>query len=247
MNASSRYIHPGPFWALAFALAVAVASCGKSGTGLNGGAGPGGGGASQGVRIVNGYTQPVDVLVDGVLVLSSVTSGALDSTQQAAGSHTVALRASGTTASVSVPVSTVAGAWRTIAAVRWGSSLGASELEDTNAVVPVGATKVRVLHLAPNAGEIEVARTQPDWLAPPLVGWKSPFLYDSTVTDPLANPYIQSTVGAWDVRAWLKPSGDSLGWNGATARVTFTLASGEKRTVLVLDKAGGGIQLSVIE
>ncbi len=187
------------------------------------------------------------MLVDGALVLSSVAPGALDSTAQGAGTHTVALRASGTTASVSVPVSTVEGAWRTIAAVRWGSALAASELEDTNAVVPAGATKVRVLHLAPNAGEIEVARTQPDWLAPPLVGWKTPFLYDSMMSDPLANPYYQSTVGPWEVRVWLKPSGDSLGWAGATARAAFTLASGEKRTVLVLDKPGGGIQLSVIE
>jgi hypothetical protein len=247
VNAWFRFVHPGSAWVLASTLAVAVAGCGKDGTGPADGTGPGGGGAGQGVRIVNGYTLPVDVLVDGVLVLSSVATGALDSTQQAAGSHTVALRTSGTTTSVSVPVSTVAGGWRTIAAVRWGSSLGASEFEDSNAVVPAGATKVRVLHLAPNAGEIEVARTQPDWLAPPLVGWKIPFLYDSAVTDPLANPYYQSTVGMWDVRAWLKPSGDSLGWNGATARVTFTLASGEKRTVLVLDKPGGGIQLRVIE
>jgi hypothetical protein len=242
MNARSRFVHPGSIWAFASVLAVSATSCGKDGTGP---AGTGGGG--QGVRIVNGYTQPVDVLVDGALLLSSVAPGTLDSTPQGAGSHTVALRASGTTTSVSVPVSTVAGAWRTIAAVRWGSSLGASALEDTNAIVPAGATKVRVLHLAPNAGEIEVARTQPDWLAPPLIGWTSPFLYDSTVTDPLANPYYQSTVGTWDVRAWLKPSQDSLGWAGATARVTFTLASGEKRTVLVLDKPGGGIQLSVIE
>jgi Domain of unknown function (DUF4397) len=247
MSTCCRFIRPGSVWVLAAALAVAVASCGTDGTGPNDGTGTQDSGAGQGVRIVNGYTQPVDVLVDGALVLSGVAAGALDSTPQAAGSHQVVLRASGTTTSVSVPASTVAGAWTTVAAVRWGSSLGASELDDSNAVVPAGATKVRVLHLAPNAGEIEVARTQPDWLAPPLVGWKSPFLYDSTVTDPLANPYYQSTVGTWDVRAWLKPSGDSLGWNGTTARVTFTLASGEKRTVLVLDRPGGGIRLSVIE
>jgi len=49
------------------------------------------------------------------------------------------------------------------------------------------------------------------------------------------------------VRAWLKPSEVPLGWDGTTARVSFSLTSGEKRTVLVLDKPGGGIELSVID
>ena len=247
MNARSRFIRLVSVWILASAVAVAAASCGKDGTSPNDGTGPPGGASGQGVRIVNGYTQPVDVIVDSALVLSSLAPGAVDSAQQVTGAHTVAIRTTGTTASVSMPVSTVAGAWRTIAAVRWGSSLGASELGDSNAVVPAGATKVRVLHLAPNAGQIEVASTRPDWAAPPLVGWTEPFLYDSTVTDPLANPYYQSTVGTWEIRVWLKPSGDVAGWDGATARARFTLRSGEKRTVLVLDKPGGGIQLSVIE
>jgi hypothetical protein len=39
----------------------------------------------------------------------------------------------------------------------------------------------------------------------------------------------------------------ALGWDGTTARVTFAPASGERRTVLVLDKPGGGIRLSVME
>src|SRR5438128_631101 len=84
--------------------------------------------AGQGVRIVNAYTQPVDVLVDGALVVSSVPPAQVDTVRQGAGAHTLALR-----------------------------------------------------------------------------------------------------------------------WDGTTARVTLTLASGEKRTVLVLDKTGGGIRLSVIE
>jgi hypothetical protein len=202
----------------------------------------------QGFRVVNAFAQPVDVLVDGTLAASAVAPGQIDSVGQAAGVHTVALRATGTTTSSSVQLRTAAGAIRTVVAFRWGGSLSASALEDSNAIVPAGATKVRVLHFAPNAGEIEVARTQPDWLAPPLIGWKSPFLYDSaTVNDRLANPYYQSTVGTWDVRAWLKPSENALGWGGTAAKVTFTLASGEKRTVLVLDKPGGGIRLSVIE
>lgn len=217
-------------------LAGTVSGCGESATSAQ---------AAQGVRIVNAYTQPVDVFVDGALVASSVPPGQLDSVEQDAGAHTVELRVSGATASVSVPLTTVAGAFSTIAAVRSGGTLSASALDDTNAVVPTGATKVRVLHLAPNAGEIQVFRTQPDWGTP--IEWQFPFLYDSAAISSLGNPYFQSTVGTWDIRAWRKPSEVALGWDGTTARVTLTLASGEKRTVLVLDKPGGGIRLSVIE
>jgi hypothetical protein len=218
-------------------LALAIWSgCGETATSVQ---------AGQGVRIVNAYTQPVDVYVDGALVVSSVPPGHLDSVQQGAGVHTVALRVRGATASVAVPLRTEAGAFRTIAAVRSGGALSASVLDDTNAVVPAGATKVRVLHLAPNAGEIQVFRTQPDWGTP--IEWQFPFLYDSAAISSLGNPYLQSTVGTWDTRAWRKPSEVALGWDGTTARVTLTLASGEKRTVLVLDGPGGGIRLSVIE
>jgi len=220
-------------------LALALSACAKDASGPQG--------AAQGVRVINAYTQPVDVLVDGVLAASGVPAGELDSIAQSTGAHTVQLRVTGSTATVSLSVRTEAGGLRTIAAVRSGGALAASALDDTNAVVPAGATKVRVLHLAPNAGEIEVGRTQPDWLSPPLIGWKIPFLYDSARMDPLANPYYQSTVGTWDVRAWRKPSEDALGWSGTTARVTMQVASGEKRTVMVLDAPGGGIRLSVID
>ena len=39
----------------------------------------------------------------------------------------------------------------------------------------------------------------------------------------------------------------ALGWDSTAARLSLALASGEKRTVLVLDKPGGGIRLSMIE
>ncbi len=196
------------------------------------------------LRIVNAYTQPVDVLVDGSVALTGVLPATVDTVQPDAGNHAVALRASGSI-SASLQVQTESGTVRTVAAMRSGTTLAISALDDTNAIVPPGATKVRVLHFAPNAGEIQVFRTQPDWSTP--VEWQFPFLYDSLLTDPLDGTYYQSTVGTWDIRAWRKPSEVSLGWDGTTARASFTLASGEKRTVLVLDKPGGGIQLSVIE
>ena len=222
--------------------ALLVAACAKESATTQ----PEGGGTSvHGLRIVNAYTQPVDVLVDGALAASSVAPGDIDSLAQAAGSHTVSVRASGTSALITLNVTTGTGAMHTVVVVRRGPSFSASEFGDTNAIVPAGATKVRVFHLAPNAGEIQVFRTQPDWGTP--IEWQFPFLYDSALTDPLAHPYYQSTVGTWDIRGWRKPSGVSLGWGGTSARVAFALAGGEKRTVLVLDEPGGGIRLAVVD
>lgn len=195
-------------------------------------------------RVINGFPGPVDVLVDGSLSAASVAAGALDTVAGSAGAHTVQLRPAGTSTPVSIGVTTAAGTMPTLAAIRVNGALNVSDLADTNAIVPSGATKVRVLHLAPNAGEIQVFRTQPDYGTP--VEWQFPFLYDSVITA-LNNPYIQSTVGTWDIRAWRKPSEVSLGWDGTAARATISLASGQKATVVVLDKPGGGIQLSVIE
>jgi hypothetical protein len=196
-----------------------------------------------GVRVVNAYAQPVDVIVDGAVAVSGVQPGHVDTALASVGSHAVALRAAGTT---TPGLQMRTGSVQTVVALRFGASLAADTIGDTNAIVPPGATKVRVLHLAPNAGEIQVFRTQPDWSTP--MEWQFPFLYDSvTINDPMAHPFLQSTVGTWDIRAWRKPSEVGLGWDGTTARVTFDLKSGEKRTVMVLDKPGGGIELSVID
>ena len=215
-----------------------LAACGES-------TGPGNGssGAPSSLRVVNAFGVPVDVYVDGALAVSAVPSGQIDTLQPAAGGHTVAFATSGGTPA-SVRVTTAGPAIATVAAVRRGAALAASDLSDTAAIVPAGATKVRVLHLAPNAGEISVYRTQPDWGTP--IAWQFPFNYDSVTTGPCC-PYYQSTVGTWDIRAWRTPAEDSLGWAGTTAHVTVSLGSGEKRTVLVLDKAGGGIKLRVID
>lgn len=220
------------------ALALVFSACGKDST-------------TQvavdvhGLRIVNAYTRPVDVLVDGTLAASAISPGAVDSVPQEAGGHAVAFRATGTTGLVTLNTTTGTGALRTLVVVRNGASFSAGEFGDTNAIVAAGKTKVRVFHLAPNAGEIQVFRTQPDWSTP--IEWQFPFLYDSALTDPLAHPYYESTVGTWDIRAWRKPSEVALGWSGTTARVSFALASGGKATVVVLDDAGGGIKVAVLD
>ena len=99
-----------------------------------------------------------------------------------------------------------------------------------------------MLHLAPNGGELQVYRTQPDYQQP--TRWQFPFTYQS---DPntLSAPFYQSTVGSWEVRIWQSPA-DASGWASAPVKVVIPLASGGKKTVLILDNPGGGVRVELI-
>lgn len=195
------------------------------------------------LRVVNAFTTPVDVLVDGRVVIPSLASGTIAATSVvASGSHTLVLRPAGG-ASVSQSITTTTGVVATIAAVRDVSGAVSSVvLDDTNSVVPAGKTKVRVLHLAPNAGVLQVYRTQPDFQQP--VSWQFPFTYQANPTS-LSAPFYQSAVGSWEVRVWQTPA-DSSGWASAAVKVVIPLASGEKKTVVILDKPGGGVRVELL-
>jgi hypothetical protein len=198
-------------------------------------------GELPGLRVVNAFTAPIDVLIDGEVVIQSLAAGLIDSAAPATGSHTLVLRRAGE--SVSQSITTAPGALNTIAVVRAPNGAVASAvLDDTGSVVPSGATKVRVLHLAPNAGELQVYRTQPDYQQP--ISWQFPFTYQAQ-PDPLSAPFFQSTVGTWEVRIWQTPA-DASGWANAPVKVVIPLKSGEKKTILMLDKPGGGVRVELI-
>jgi hypothetical protein len=195
------------------------------------------------LRIINAFTGPVDVVIDGNVAIASLAAGAIDTAITASGSHTLLLRPSGSGTAVSQSITTTAGALGTIAVVRAASgSISSAVLDDTNSVVPSGATKVRVLHLAPNAGTLQVYRTQPDFHTP--ISWQFPFNYQPDPTS-LSAPFFQSTVGTWEVRIWQTPA-DPSGWDNAPVKVLIPLASGEKKTILMLDKPGGGVRVELL-
>ncbi|HEU4997084.1 MAG TPA: DUF4397 domain-containing protein [Gemmatimonadaceae bacterium] len=192
------------------------------------------------MRVVNAFTSPVDVLIDGQLAIASLAVGAIDTALASSGGHTVAIRQTGSAVLVSQSVSA---GLSTVAVVRSaGGALSSAVLDDTNSVVPAGATKVRVLHLAPNAGTIQVYRTQPDYQTP--ISWQFPFTYQSEFNSSSA-PFYQSTVGTWDVRAWQSPA-DASGWAHPSVKVLIPLSSGEKKTVIILDAPGGGIRVELL-
>jgi hypothetical protein len=200
-------------------------------------------GGTPGLRVVNAFTAPVDVLIDGTVAISSLAVGSIGTAAPASGSHTLVLRPTGAGGSVSQAISAASGVLPTIAAVRASNGVLASAvLDDTGSVVPSGATKLRVLHLAPNAGVLQVYRTQPDWQQP--VSWQFPFTYQAQ-PDALSAPFYQSTVGSWEVRIWQTPA-DSSGWAAAPVKIVIPLKSGEKKTILMLDTPGGGVRVEVI-
>ena len=224
--------------------AVAVAAACNSGTSISHEFAPNGS-----VGAVNSYVAAVDLLVDGTLVFGAIAPGQYSTSSIPAGAHTIAVRPTGSGLTVSFPMTVVTGRTVSIAATRAaGGAFAAASLEDTNATVPAGATKLRVLHMAPLAGEVQVWRTQPDFGTP--IRWQFPFLYSPTISA-LGNPYFQSTPGTWDVRAWTDtlafPPGNATPWATPLDQVTVPLTGGQKKTVLILDKAGGGVKLVVID
>lgn len=197
-----------------------------------------------GVRIVNGFGASVDVLVDGMVRQTALPSGGLASIALAAGARSLIVRPSGTSTASTLAVQVAAGHLTAVAATRGGGgALLVQALDDTNTVVPAGATKLRVLHLAASAGEVQVWRTQPDYQTP--TRWAFPFTYNT------ANVYYQSTPGAWEVRVWTDTTvyrpGNAAGWTTAVDTARVTLSSGRKATVVILDRTGGGVRVEVIE
>lgn len=195
------------------------------------------------LRVVNAITSPVDVLIDGNVAITALAPGAIGAAAPKSGTHSLILRTTQLASSAPALITTTAGGLSTVAAVL--SSNGAVQtavLDDTNSVVPPGATKVRVLHLAPLTGAIQVYRTQPDYPQP--VQWQFPFTYQSNPTSVTA-AFVQSTVGTWEIHVWQTPA-DSTGWLNAPIQIQIPLASGQKKTVMILDKPGGGLTYQVL-
>jgi hypothetical protein len=194
------------------------------------------------LRVINAFTTPVDVLVDGSVAIQGLGAGMVGTASPAVGNHTILLRAANGS-STSQVVSTTSGALNSIAAVRSSNGVvGSAVLDDTGSVVPAGKTKVRVIHFAANAGVLQVYRTQPDFPQP--VSWQFPFTYQAEFNS-LSAPFYQSTAGTWEIHVWQTPA-DASGWATAPVKVTIPLGSGEKKTVLILDNPGGGVRVELL-
>jgi len=189
------------------------------------------------VSFVNGFGADVDLLIDGEVHASNVAIGAVTLLDLPVGARDIAVREAGSSAATSLTTQVMAHATAPIAALRGsGGALVVRALEDSSAVVPPDATKLRVLHLAARAGEVQVWRTQPDYQTP--IRWAFPFVYNSV------NSYYQSSPGTWEVRVW---TDSATSWTTAVNAARLTLLGGGKKTVAILDRPAGGIKLEVID
>ena len=200
-------------------------------------------GATATMQFINGASSgSVNVLVDGSQVLSNVPSGALSQALIPVGSHAVVVQKVGGAMSVAATASFTAHRGLIVVALDSSGALNPRVLADTGSIVPAGATKLRVAHLAKNATPISVWRTQPDFGT--AIRIQFPFHYQDV------SPYLQSTPGSWNVMissevlaSGSPPMPDTLALTGLVA-----VADGFSKTVVVLDgPAAGTVKLIVVD
>ena len=191
------------------------------------------------VTLVNGVvgsgTTGIALWVDGQVAGTAAYGAASDPIVVPAGTHTMEVRrvvngAPGTALTHSLDL----GDWHLVVAVQ--PAFGGPEpliYGDTNAIVPAGATKLRVIHAAPLAPRLTVRRTQPDFAS--LITVMFPFEYRA------ASPYLQSTPGTWTVVVSHEDQADTLAMTGPIA-----IPAGESRTVVIVDDGLGGAAVRVL-
>jgi hypothetical protein len=114
-------------------------------------------------RFVSGVHGNVNVLVDGSPVLTDVSLGSYLGATVAPGTHTITIQKVGGSAGVSRTTTIAANGMALVIGTDSAGAPRPSILLDTNAVVPAGATKLRVAHFAAAAAPITAWRTQPDF------------------------------------------------------------------------------------
>jgi hypothetical protein len=178
---------------------------------------------------VNASSSQLTVYVDGSVAAQAVQVGNVSQPiSVTAGTHQVRLQnAAGTSTDLTVQVAENH-SLVTVGMPSTSSGVSAAVLTDTGSIVPAGKSKLRVVHMSPNAGNIEIWRTQPDFQTP--VHIMTPFPYGAE------SPYLQSNAGAWEVFVTASGSTTKVASTGA-----INIPSGERRTAILLDSAGSKV------
>jgi hypothetical protein len=206
---------------------VAVAGCGNGGHGA----------PPAQVRVVHGSPDapPVDVLVDNRKVVSDLPylddSGYL---AVAPGQRNLKVNAAGTTTTViDVDATLMARQAYTVLAANYLAAIEPLLLEDDLSEPPAGQARLRVVHGAAGAPNVDVYITAPD--AP---------LQQPTLTDvPFLGFSDYLTVPAGSYRVRVTPTGDST---VVIDTGPVGLAAGDVRTGIAVDTPGGGPPFSIL-
>lgn len=189
-------------------------------------------------------TATLDVLVDGSVVIGALTSGTASSTVDVAtGDRTVSFRRTGgATSPNTLHLAVAADSSYTAVVIDSATVLNPIVLTDTGSTPAPGKTKMQVANFAQLAGPIDVYRRQPDFDG--LVTLVFPFAYRTL------SGYVQSDPGDWQVLIATEARVDGhppdVPQDTLLIVEPISLASGQAVTVVIVDKAGGGIDGVVV-
>jgi hypothetical protein len=102
-------------------------------------------------------------------------------------------------------------------------------------------TKLSVINLAASAPALDVWRTQPDYSTPIRIMF--PFPYGAQ------SEFVQSTPGTWEVivtTASPPAPGEPDPRTSALATYSLTINANVAQTLVILDKPGGGVAVSLL-
>jgi hypothetical protein len=184
-------------------------------------------------------TAALDVLVDGRVVINGLATGSISSVVPVSpGRRNVTFRPAGGAASPNLlQLAVVADSSYTAIVIDSSTVLNSVVLTDSGGIPAAGKTKLQVANFASLAGPIDVYRRQPDFDG--LVDLMFPFAYRAL------SGYVQSDPGDWQVLV-----ASEARVNGVPPDVPqdtllivqpVSLAAGQAATVVLVDKAGGGI------
>jgi hypothetical protein len=218
---------------LLLAAGALTAACGDD----NGNTGPGAGSAR--VRVVHASPDApnVDVRVDNAVALSNVPYlGVSDYLTVPAGSRNLKVNAAGTaTTVIDADAPLTDGRDYTVIASGLVSAIAPIVLQDDNTPPAAGSVRIRAIHGAPSAPAVDIYVTAPgaDLAA------ATPALTD-VVFGEVAD-YLEAPAGSYQVR--VTPTGSKTVVIDSGA---LTLTSGQVRTAIAVDAAGGGAPFGLL-
>ena len=178
--------------------------------------------------VANATTGYIDVWIDGRQRAVGLSMNALSyAFSVPSGSHQVRL-GDPITGMTELVVESTPDAPQTIVAYPTNASMSGpaiAVLTGATSFVP-GKSQLRVANLATGAGPLEIRQRQPG--SPAGSPITTPFPPNTT------SPYLEGEPGVWEV--WISPPGSEA---KTLSTGPIEIASGERRTVLVLDSPGG--------
>ena len=215
------------------ALSLALAACDGNFIGLAGGVGSG-----ARIRVVNALpgTPVVDVLVDGRVVAASVSYGSVTPYLRVEpGAGTLEVRAAGsTTALLQVALDPSRSGDFTVVASTAVSPLGSPLIPDDNSAPATGQRRLRLVHAAPAVPAVDVYVTAPGAsLGTPAI---------AGVSVGTATSYLTESTGSRQIRLTVAGSPSLIVADSGP----ITLAAGSVTSLLLLDRAGGGLPLQLV-